>query len=244
MLSQKPIIGILCDIDKEKKEDRPFYFVKSNYVSAINEAGGTPLLIPPTKDNIDLAKLASAINGLLIPGGDDIDPKYFHEKPHPSIVLMDPEINQFQMEFCHHALNKDIPVLGICAGHQLINIACGGDIYQDIPSQYSNKVKHKKNESEKEDVRHFIKIEKTTMLCNILKTNKIIVNSTHHQALKNIAEGFIVSARSEDGIIEAIESREHRFVLGVQCHPEDMYKESKLFLDLFKKLIQEASQGL
>lgn len=243
MSSQKPIIGILCDINKEKK-DRPLYFVKSNYVSAINDAGGVPFLIPPTGNNNDLTQIANIINGLLVPGGDDIDPKYFDEGPHPSVVLMDPEIIQFQMEFCHHAMNKDMPVLGICAGHQIINIACGGNIYQDIPSQYSSKVKHKKDKNEKQDVFHTIKIDKNTMLGNMLQTDKIIVNSTHHQALKNIAEGFTVTARSEDGIVEAIEDLKHRFVLGVQCHPEDMYKKNKLFLNLFQKLIHEASRDL
>ena len=146
-LSKKPIIGILSD--KESKEGIPRYFVKSNYVSATKEAGGIPLIIPPSKDENDLTKTLDLIDGLLIPGGDDIDPKYFKEDLHPSVVLIDPEIIQFQMGFCSKALEKDIPVFGICAGLQIINIVCGGNIYQDIPSQYSNPVRHKKNKNEK-----------------------------------------------------------------------------------------------
>ena len=239
-LSQKPITGILCDIDKETKEDSPRYFVKANYVSAIREAGGVPLIIPPLNDKGDLIKSLDFIDGLLIPGGDDIDPKYFDKKPHPSEVLTDPEVIQFQMEFCRQALYKNIPVFGICAGFQIINIACGGNIYQDIPSEYSNPIKHKKNEKEKEDPFHNVKIEKKTKLYNILQKGEISVNSTHHQALKDIAEGFVVTARSEDGIIEAIESRKHRFVIGVQWHPEDLYKEDNLFLKLFERLVSES----
>ncbi len=244
MASKKPIIGILCDIDKEEKEDRPLYFVKSNYVAAINKAGGIPFLIPPGKDKYDMIKLAGNINALLIPGGDDIDPKYFKEDPHPSIVLMDPEINRFQMEFCQVAVNQNIPVLGICAGMQLINIVFGGDIYQDIPSQLPGSVKHKKDKNEEENVFHSINIEKNTGHFNILQREAIKVNSTHHQAIRNIAKGFIVAARSEDGIIEAIESRKHRFVLGVQYHPEDMFQQNKVFLNLFNKLAQEAYRSL
>lgn len=235
LLNKKPIIGILCD--KESKEGVPRYFVKSNYASAIKEAGGIPLIIPPVKDENDLTKSLNLINGLLIPGGDDIDPKYFKEEPHPSIVLTDPEIIQFQMDFFQQALNKDLPVLGICAGLQIINIACGGNIYQDIPSQYSNPIKHKKHKKEKEDPFHKVKIEKNTKLYDILQKEEISVNSTHHQALKNIADVFMVTARAEDGIIEAVESRKHRFVVGVQWHPEDLYKENKLFLKLFENLV-------
>lgn len=242
-LSQKPVIGILCDIDKkEEKKDRPLYFVKSNYVSAIREAGGIPFIIPPLKGEEDMEKSLNLIAGLLIPGGDDIDPKYFKEEPHPSIVLTDPEIIQFQMNFFQQALNKDLPVFGICAGLQIINIACGGNIYQDIPSQYSNQesnpVKHKKNKNEKEDPFHNVTIEKHTKLYDILQKEEISVNSTHHQALKDIADGFMVTARSKDGIIEAIESRKHRYVVAVQWHPEDLYKENNLFLRLFEEFVK------
>ncbi len=241
MLSKKPIIGILCDINKEEgKEDRPLYFVKSNYISAIKEAGGIPLIITPLKDENDLTKTLNLIDGLLIPGGDDIDPKYFKEEPHPSLELIDQEIVEFQMGFFNKALNKGMPVFGICAGLQIINIACGGNIYQDIPAQYSNPIKHKRNENEKKDSIHNVRIEKNTKLYNILKKGEVSVNSTHHQALKDVAEGFMVTARSDDGIIEAIESRKHRFVIGVQWHPEDLYKENNLFLKLFERLVSES----
>lgn len=198
-------------------------------------------MIPPTNSKNDLTSLLCNLNGLLFPGGDDMDPKYFHEAPHPSLLLTDPEITKFHMDVCHLAISKNMPILGICAGHQLINVACGGSIYQDIPSQYENSIKHKKNLNEKEDAIHYIKIEKNTRLYNIFQTNKIKVNSTHHQALKNIAEGFIVTARSDDGIVEAIESTNHTFVISVQWHPEDLYKENTLFLNLFKKFIHEAN---
>jgi putative glutamine amidotransferase len=244
MTSKKPIIGILSDIDKEGKEDRPLYFVKSNYVTAVNKAGGIPFIIPPGEDEKDIMKLTSNIDGLLIPGGDDIDPKYFNEDPHPSIVLVDPEITRFQMEFCQIAVNQNIPVLGICAGMQLINILFGGDIYQDIPSQLPGSIKHKKDKNEEEAVFHSIKIEKNTGHFNILQRENVLVNSTHHQAVRNVAEGFIVAARSEDGIIEAIESRKHPFVLGVQYHPEDLFQQEEVFLNLFKKLAREACRSL
>ena len=198
------------------------------------------MIIPPLKDENDIRKTLNLIDGLLIPGGDDIDPKYFSEEPHPSVVLIDPEIMQFQMCFFDKALKKGIPVFGICAGLQIINIACGGNIYQDIPSQYSSPIKHKKDEKEKEHPFHNVKIEKNTKLYNILQKGEISVNSTHHQALKDVAKGFIVTAKAEDGIIEAIESRKHRFVIGVQWHPEDLYKGNSLFLKLFERLVSES----
>ena len=240
MENKKPVIGILSD--KEPKKSVPRYFVKANYISAVREAGGVPFIIPPFKDKEDSINTLDLINGLLIPGGDDIDPKCFGEEPHPSVVLTDPEVIQFQIDFLKLALNKNIPVFGICAGFQIINIACGGNIYQDIPSQYPNPLKHKKEDSENDDPCHNIKIENNTKLFNILQMEKIEVNSTHHQALKDIAEGFVVSARADDGIIEAIESRKHNYLLGVQWHPEDMYEENKLFLKLFERLVYEASK--
>ncbi len=202
------------------------------------------MIIPPLKDENDMTKALNLIDGLLIPGGDDIDPKYFKEDPHPSVVLIDPEIIEFQMGFFNKALNKGIPVFGICAGLQIINIACGGNIYQDIPSQYSNPIKHKKNGNEKKDPFHNVKIEENSKLYNILQKGEVSVNSTHHQALKDVAEGFMVTARSEDGIIEAIESRKHRFVIGVQWHPEDLYRRNNLFLKLFERLVSECGQGV
>lgn len=202
------------------------------------------MIIPPLKDENDMTKALNLIDGLLIPGGDDIDPKYFKEDPHPSVVLIDPEIIEFQMGFFNKALNKGIPVFGICAGLQIINIACGGNIYQDITSQYSNPIKHKKNGNEKKDPFHNVKIEENSKLYNILQKGEVSVNSTHHQALKDVAEGFMVTARSVDGIIEAIESRKHRFVIGVQWHPEDLYRRNNLFLKLFERLVSECGQGV
>lgn len=238
MINNKPIIGILCD--KESKEGVPRYFVKSNYISAIRDAGGNPYIIPPLSDKKDMLNVFGLIGGLLVPGGDDVDSKYFNEEPHPSVVLTNPEVIEFQMEFCRMALEKDLPIFGVCAGFQIINIASGGNIYQDIPSQYSNPLKHKKNESDADDPIHNVQIEKNTKLHEILELDGVEVNSTHHQALKDVADGFAVTARADDGIIEAFESRNHKYVLGVQWHPEDLYKENKLFLKLFERLIKEA----
>ncbi|MFZ5595543.1 MAG: gamma-glutamyl-gamma-aminobutyrate hydrolase family protein [Bacillota bacterium] len=231
----KPLIGITCSYDREN--DR--YFLGSMYARAVEAGGGIPLPLAYTMGDID--GIARLINGLLLSGGPDVDPVYFGEDPATGMGEVCPERDAFEMDLARKALGAGIPVLGICRGIQVLNIAAGGDIYQDIGSGAGEPVIKHFQQAPRYHPTHNILVEEKTMLASILGPGSVRVNSYHHQAVRRTAPGFIVSARSADGVIEAVESRDRGFALGVQCHPEAMWERRPLFLGLFKRLIEAAA---
>src|SRR3989338_5688115 len=234
-----PLIGITSDYDDSNEQPR--FFIKRDYVSAIEEAGGIPLLLCPTNESI-ISHFINLIDGLLISGGGfDIDPKFYGEKPHPKLGKTVPERTNFEIKLLKSAVEKRMPVLGICGGHQLINVYFGGTLYQDIPSQYSEKINHK--QSTPSDIPyHKIEIHPSTRLSKITEADSGMVNSTHHQSIKKIGNGFNVSAVAEDGIIEAIESDNDDFIVGVQWHPERIYNKDFCSKNIFTEFIKEADR--
>ena len=232
-----PIIGITC---KEKTRG-------TDYTSAIEQSGGEPRLFISLRDSIpvDLPE----IDGLLLPGGGDIDPcRYnelrYHVKGISKIKDVSKSRDALELQLCQKALEADIPIFGICRGIQIMCIATGGSLYQDIHTQLKNCLLHKDEES-KYDARHYIQIQPHSLLNQLTDESVTEVNSSHHQAVKVIGEGFVVTAQSEDGIIEAIEAPSKRFVIGVQYHPERMLKAPELRehgQKLFKAFIKAASQ--
>ncbi len=234
-----PLIGITSDYDDS--DGQPRFFIKRDYVSAIEEAGGISLLLCPTNEST-ISHFISLIDGLLISGGGfDIDPKLYGEEPHPRLGKIQPDRTDFEIKLLKLAVEKRMPVLGICGGHQLINVYFGGSLYQDIPSQYSEKINHK--QSTPSDIPyHKIEIHPSTRLSEITGADSSKVNSTHHQSIKKIGKGFNVSAVAEDGIIEAIESNNDDFVVGVQWHPERIYNKDSCSKNIFTEFIKEADR--
>ena len=193
-----------------------------NYPRAIEDQGGIPRPLYPDIPSSEFTD----IDGLLLTGGPDIDPVHYNETEHETADV-DRDRDKLELRVFEWAMEKDIPVFGVCRGIQVMNVVIGGSLYQDIPSQFTDHLKHKRME-DTDDSWHHIKIQPDSLLNQITKEDTAEVNSRHHQALKVIGDGFVVTAQSEDGIIEAIEDKSKKFMLGVQYHPERMFEGSDL----------------
>lgn len=232
-----PMIAITCK-ESAAVED---------YIDAIENFGGEPCLYlsleSPIPDNLQ------GIDGLLIPGGGDIDPRRYnepriHDKGISKIKGVSKSRDTLELQLCQMALEADIPIFGICRGIQVMSVATGGSLYQDIHTQLANCLLHKDGQSIY-DAQHYIKIQPNSLLNQLTSDSYTEVNSAHHQAVKVMGNGFIVTAQSEDGIIEAIEDPSKKFVIGVQYHPERMLKIPELrehAEKLFQAFVDAASQ--
>ncbi|MEQ9619438.1 MAG: gamma-glutamyl-gamma-aminobutyrate hydrolase family protein [Deltaproteobacteria bacterium] len=209
MKRHKPVIGITTDI----KEGN--FLIEEKYARAVAVAGGIPFLIPSITGNDRLVEdTAAAIDGLLLPGSRDMDPGFYNEEPHPKLRPMSLERTETEFAVLRQVTERRIPVLGICGGMQLINVFCGGSLYQDIHSFIPDAGPHEKGAA------HEILVESGSLLFRITGTDRFSSKSYHHQAVKETGRGLRVSARAPDGIVECIESLDPPFVLGIQWHPE------------------------
>ncbi|WP_342505683.1 gamma-glutamyl-gamma-aminobutyrate hydrolase family protein [Sporosarcina sp. FSL K6-2383] len=210
----KPIIGITPDVEKDDK-----HFLRNDYMQAIIRAGGLPFIIP-IGDEADVAQIVGLLDGLLLTGGNDINPILFNEEPHTHLGEVSPSRDLFELELARQMLAVDKPILGICRGLQLLNVAVGGTLYQDIQQQYKGPILQHLQKAPDAHPSHFVQLAKGSLLAKIAGSERIQVNSFHHQALKDVPTVFNISGIASDGIIEAVESVDKQFVLGVQWHPE------------------------
>ena len=234
-----PIIGISCCY--EPGLDR--YHLARDYVQAVQTGGGIPIILPPN-DTIDTNNLLSALDGLILSGGGDIDPGMFGEEPWPENGNIDPQRDFFEISLATRALEKKMPLLGICRGIQVINVAAGGTVCQDIAQVIGRPYKHTQ-QAPRWHVTHSIKIKKKSTLFNIIGVETLRVNSFHHQMVGDLAPDFIISAYSGDGVIEGIEMPgEESFCVGVQFHPENLCQRHPVFRKLFEALTVASSRYL
>jgi len=247
----KPVIGVTLFRREKDKSDSKYGTINCNYVKAIVEAGGIPLLIPIVNQPQDIKYYLELIDGLLLSGGQDISPEFYNEKPIEELGEVDPDRDSWELNLFKEAYKKKLPVLGICRGMQLINVALGGSLYQDIYSQHDNSLLHTSINGES-CAYHKVLIEAGSQLEEILCClDSLYVNSYHHQALKTPGQKLKIVARSDEGIIEAIEAEnsDQHFLVGVQWHPEDLAGvddkslSNNCFQQLFKALISSAKSG-
>lgn len=215
-------------------EDETTIKLNNKYCEAIWRSGGIPIII--TYEPMIVESILDITQGLLLTGGGDIDPLLFGKQPLRELGEICPIRDKIELDLCKIALKRNIAVLGICRGCQILTIASGGSIYQDIYSQHTTNIKHYQ-QAPRYYPTHTVELELNSKIISIYNKNTIEVNSFHHQAVSSVGNEMIISARSKDNIIEAIEHKNHKFALGVQWHPEAMFEKYSGHLELFKQLI-------
>ena len=239
----RPLIGISCGGDEVKAS------LKTTYIDAVRLAGGIPVLI--LRDSATVWQLVERLDGVILSGGEDIDPQYFGEEHLPGLGTVNAPRDTFDVLLIRTALRQGKPMLGICRGEQVLNVVLGGPLWQDIPSQIPSSELHHRQEEPSTVATQVITIDPSSRLAEILGVSEIAVNSHHHQAVKALAPGLIVTARTEDGVVEAYESIPgapdpygkplQARILAVQFHPETFSQAGDpTFLKIFQDLVRRA----
>jgi putative glutamine amidotransferase len=232
-------IGVTIGNSREAE----IFALRDDYVRAVETAGGLPLVLAPG-DPKDASALAAAyldrVGALVLSGGADVDPALYGEARHETVTRVFPERDAFELALVKDALERDMPVLAICRGHQLLNVAAGGTLFQDIASQVDAAAVHDPDQERWERC-HEVAVVPGTRLARILGSERVAVNSFHHQAVKDLGRGLVLSARGcDDDVIEAMEMPDQRFVIGVQWHPESFWDRPAGFQPLFEALVDAA----
>lgn len=233
----RPLIGISCWQNPESLE----FFVPEAYVQALRKAGATTVLIPFVSSEDEAEQALARLDGLLLSGGGDLDPVHWGEEPQWHMGRIDPARDQSELLLARRALSTGLPVLGICRGLQVLTVASGGSLWQDLPSQVTSSLKHDQN-APRWYPTHAVRLTHGSRLATWLGT-ETRVNSYHHQAVRQVPPTFMVAASAEDGVIEALEHQSHPFAIGVQWHPEAMWNRDQNHDPLFLAFVQAARSG-
>jgi putative glutamine amidotransferase len=229
-----PRIGITMAFDSQRGERF------TAYLRSVEAAGGVPVALM-TAPPLEAPPLLDGVQALLLTGGSDVDPALYGEAPHPRLGPVFRDRDDFELALVREALERDLPILGICRGHQVLNVATGGTLLQDIPSDLVGGEVHD-SERERWQRSHDVRILPGTRLRELLGEDTVAVNSFHHQAVKDLGRGLRVSAVSgKNGVVEGIEAEASRFVLGVQWHPESFWNQAEDFGALFEGLVREGA---
>jgi len=237
-MKSKPLVGLNTDYRPTRKEGPALSFVQAGYYNAIEAAGGIPLILPPLEDDDDLSRVLDMLDAFVLVGGGDLDPRRDGYQLHSSVRLMDNRREEFDRMLMSQIAERRMPVLGIGAGMQLLNISQGGTLFLHLPEELPTAIPHK--DPHDPEHRHGLQVVFGTLMERVYGDGEIRVNSMHHQAIDDVAAGFQVSARCPDGVIEAIEStQEDWWAMGTQFHPES---ESASALDV--RIFEEFLDGV
>lgn len=236
-----PLIGVTCAQITDSSQVTRVTLPKA-YTDALNRAGASPVLIPPGLATIQLQDLTSRLDGLLLPGGGDIDPVVYSSTSHPKVAFVDRERDQLEIRAFTQSRARGLPILGICRGMQLINVAMGGTLYEDLLDQRPNSDNHDFHPEHPRDfLAHRIEIEAGSRISKVFDSNTVQVNSLHHQGIRDLADGLTVAARAEDGLTEAVEIGRYPFGVAVQWHPECLQEHDSM-RNLFSAFVKAASE--
>jgi len=219
------------------RQEGTMYRIRTAYVSALESAGGLVVALPHTEVAASTpGRILDAVQGLVLAGGTDIDPIWYGEEPRAPHKMIDPIRDAFEIALCREAMDRDMPVLAICRGIQVLNVAAGGTLHQDVSDQRGSILRHVQD-APRWHPTHTVSVRPHTRLAEILDLEECRVNSFHHQTLRDIAPGFTKCASASDGTIEAIENPTARFAIGVQWHPEDLAQRLELWRGFFKHFV-------
>lgn len=238
--SKAPLIGITAANDPAVPGH---YILRWDYVRGIEAAGGIAVILAPTRQT-PLPRILDRLDAVVLSGGLDVSPELYGGPDHPTIHGTSLERDEFEAELITQALARDLPLLGICRGLQMMNIIKGGDLIQDIPSQVGTTVSHNRADRPRDAIVHPVTIDEASHLFRVIGRQTIDVNSFHHQAVGRVGEGLVVTSQSADGVVEGAEIPGQRFALGIQWHPESLWSLGPPFSTLFEALVSEAEAGV
>lgn len=239
---RQPLIGISGSIDAQEKQ----HFLLRSYMQSVLTAGGMPVLLSPDMDEKTIDGLLQRLDGVYLAGGNDVAPECFGEEPLPELGEVNPLRDQFEIRLVRRACRVGMPVLGICRGVQSMNVAMGGTLWQDIPSQYrrpdgERPIAHQQKRPD-HCTSHRVHVTEGTLLHRIVGVEELAVNSFHHQAIREVAPGCTAAAHASDGVVEALEQDGGAFFLGVQWHPERYFHKDPAAKAIFEAFVQACRQ--
>lgn len=244
----KPLIGVVSR--RILEEANPWYPVRQGvlemYVSAIVTGGGVPIIVPLLNDPDDMREVYERLDGILLAGGGDVEPSFYGEQPVHALDRLDIHQDKMEIKLVKWAQEDHKPLLGICRGMQVINVALGGTLYQHLPAENKTSINHNISyESKQFDfIAHKILLSRDSMLAGLFKQHEITINSMHHQALKALAPSLKATGFAEDGVIEAVESVSDHYIVGIQGHPEWlMLSPQNPWRFLFEDFVEQCNQA-
>ena len=237
-MSRDPLVGVTTSITVGQTPERAY--VNSAYLHAVQQAGGVPVLLPPQLSKASLERLVRGLDALLLTGGGDVDPATFGEAPHPTLYEVAPARDALETQVTLIALEKKTPLLAICRGIQVLNVALGGSLHQDVATEPGTQIQHSQKEA-REQTTHKVTVRPRSRLGRVLGAEDLEVNSFHHQVIKSLGRGLVPVAWAPDKLVEGVElDDDSQFVLGVQWHPEHLVGNSEPARRLFSALVTAA----
>ncbi|MBN2005044.1 MAG: gamma-glutamyl-gamma-aminobutyrate hydrolase family protein [Anaerolineae bacterium] len=238
----KPLIGITGRKDTSARlSHTSLHSVGETYTRAVHHMGGVPVVIPPLTTDADWPLLVARLDGLLLSGGEDIAPEFYKQGDEMHLGGIDLERDAAELGLVRLWLESKRPLLAICRGHQMLNVALGGTLYQDIATHIPHALDHSFTPARSmEQVVHSVTLEEGSRLAAILGVTTVAVNSAHHQSVRETGKSLSAVGYAPDGVIEVLELADHAFVIGVQWHPEAMVKTSETMWPLFEAFVQAA----
>ncbi len=240
----RPLIGITCSRQigggwGAYDTGHPIDYVFDDYSRAVLLSGGAPVLIPAAQDRKSIVTVLDRLDGVILSGGPDVHPRFYGEEPLARLGDLDEELDLMELDLTRAVLERDMPLFAVCRGIQVLNVALGGTLFQDISAQVEGAINHVQP-APKSVTTHKVTLEPESMLSGILGRRTIMVNGRHHQAIKDAAPDLSITARARDQVVEAVEWPGRRFVLGVQWHPEGTWRNDTPSKRLFKALVTAA----
>lgn len=235
----RKLIGITCGVPEPAEKTPTRQQLNRAYTRAVEQAGGIPVILPVTSDAEAAKRYLGVIDGLLLSGGADIAPQRYGQTPHATVNDVEPDRDETELALARVALAQDMPVFAICRGIQTLNVALGGTLYQDLPSEFPSEIAHRQTDKglTRDVFSHDMVIEPNSRLHDIVNALEIRINSLHHQAVRDVAAGFVVTGHAPDNVVEAMEMPSKRFVLAVQYHPEEIAPHDAHSRQLFSAFV-------